>query len=93
MGGVKRVKRFLLLFLGGELPFLAYFQVAFYEPFYSKILLNVCCVGVSVILFVNHYQGGEPVADLDLQFLVESKPLGQNTSENPKLATEHLVRF
>ena len=47
-----------------------------YKPFYSPIFVYFLCVSVSVCSFVNNCSGGELlVADFDLHFIVESKPL------------------
>ena len=59
----------------------------FYEPFYSTIFVYLC-VSDSVCFFINHCSGGEPVGDLDLQFIVESEQLDpkfKNTSGNLKI--------
>ena len=46
-----------------------------YKPFYFTIFVYCFCVSAGVCSFVSRWSGGEPVAELDLQFIVESEPL------------------
>ena len=68
-----------LVLVGSYLPRLL-LRVSFYEPFSSMIF-----VFPYVCSFVNHCSGEDPVANLDIQFIVESEPIDlkfKNTSRN-----------